>query len=781
MSIKLPLANDGSVTSYLTTEAVVTDFEAPYTLKDQLRFEKEMRDILYEEPVGYPCPSILGETAKNGGTWSFYSQNKNPYIDFSTFYFTLKRVSILARTLLVSDKKKSVRAVVWSYAAFDLYLNGKRVATERVPVYQPIRRTDVTLELSEGENDVFFAIQNFGVRDTRNMLMLQILDTDGVYSTLPIEETTLKALKNAEDWFSSLTAKNGVITSSHTPDFSVKVDASGTALLWGDAPTLDVADAKMLTVTAEVEGQSFKRILQPMEKAVLPRKKRVHESMKEIALACLEAYGYGKVSDTEVFKKVERHTICLTILAELYINGGKLTPAHLVGIDRALEIIEERCDCADFELSVLLRLMKYVELPRDYQAKIKRIALNFRYWMDENGADAMCFWSENHALTFFGCQYLAGERWQDELFVRSGRTGKEQMQTAVRRVGEWLDVVENEAFEEFCAGGYMGVTVAALLNVFDFFPKALAERAEKIIDRIFIDSATQCFDGIHMSPMGRIYRSSLFPYVSSVQAILHLLSDDNVYYNSPWLMPLAYSKYTIPDSVRELMTGSFDKVFYSGRAEINTRKTPSTFLSSVSSPRRVPFVEKCDTGTEYYRTKIMNEGFHGTSLFTPGGYGYQQHLWYAAISNRMYTFVNLPGSERDFSGMRPGYWYGNLVFPALKQEGGELYCRYIIPDNIPTKFTHAYYPAYAADELREAGGFRFARVNGGYLALWCSRPLTVHNTDAVNDFDLRAYGTDTCWYVRVGEKSEYGSFDSFVDSCLSMNISHDLVAKKLEA
>jgi hypothetical protein len=202
-------------------------------------------------------------------------------------------------------------------------------------------------------------------------------------------------------------------------------------------------------------------------------------------------------------------------------------------------------------------------------------------------------------------------------------------------------------------------------------------------------------------------------------------------------------------------------------------------LTSVASPRKTPLPEEKFRDTEYYATKIMNESFHGTSLFTPGGDGYQQHLWYAAISDSFYTFVNLPGSERDFCSIRPGYWYGNLVFPAILQEGRELYCHYSIPDRVPTKFTHAYFPSYAADEIIVKEGFRFARCADSYLALWCSEPLILWNADAVVDADYRAYGEDTSWYVKVGSKSEDGSFEGFIDSVLEKKLTNNAVKSKL--
>ena len=40
--------------------------------------------------------------------------------------------------------------------------------------------------------------------------------------------------------------------------------------------------------------------------------------------------------------------------------------------------------------------------------------LRFKYWRDEPGADAMCYWTENHQILFFACAALAGQLYPDE-------------------------------------------------------------------------------------------------------------------------------------------------------------------------------------------------------------------------------------------------------------------------------------------------------------------------------------------------------------------------------
>lgn len=50
MKAALPLSREGYITTYMTTMPRVEDFSAPFALKDQLEFEKQMRDIFYTEP-----------------------------------------------------------------------------------------------------------------------------------------------------------------------------------------------------------------------------------------------------------------------------------------------------------------------------------------------------------------------------------------------------------------------------------------------------------------------------------------------------------------------------------------------------------------------------------------------------------------------------------------------------------------------------------------------------------------------------------------------------------
>ena len=125
--------------------------------------------------------------------------------------------------------------------------------------------------------------------------------------------------------------------------------------------------------------------------------------------------------------------------------------------------------------------------------------------------------------------------------------------------------------------------------------------------------------------------------------------------------------------------------------------------------------------------------------------------------------------------MRPDYWYGNGVFPALMQDNNTLYCYYNIPDDHPTKFTHMYWPSFAMEEEVKRDGFMFARVGDSYMGMWCSKPLELNNDDAVMDCDYRAYGDTCAWVVRCSDKNESGSFEAFIDEFMGISLTEENV------
>ncbi len=110
----------------------------------------------------------------------------------------------------------------------------------------------------------------------------------------------------------------------------------------------------------------------------------------------------------------------------LMARGGKPELAAEI-VDRALDDIEGRLDCADFSILPLLRIWRdhREALEPARRARLRKALLGFRYWLDEPGNDVMWFWSENHVLCFHVAQLAAGTFFPDEVFLNGGKTGRD--------------------------------------------------------------------------------------------------------------------------------------------------------------------------------------------------------------------------------------------------------------------------------------------------------------------------------------------------------------------
>ncbi len=363
-----------------------------------------------------------------------------------------------------------------------------------------------------------------------------------------------------------------------------------------------------------------------------------------------------------------------------------------------LDLVDQRIDCADFLLIGLFRYYYVYGFPETIEKRFKEVLLNFRFWMDQEGSDSMCYWSENHSLMFFGLALSAGELFPDEDFVRSHLKGKALAELSLERCRNWLSVIESFGMEEYQSTTYFPVTMAALLHLIDFGPEDLTQRSEKLLDELLRQIMLHFFKGAVFSPQGRVYGDVVRPYLSSLQNVLaYLLPGVLPGKGEPmWLSNFLTSRYEAPEGLLGLASKSQNIHYNSGHSQINLYKSETGILTSVTSPYN-PTTEL--PANEIGDLVKLNTQYHGTTHFLPDIPGYQQHLFYAALSREALLFVNYPGVFDLNEAMRPGYWYGNLRIPELTQDGSKLTCTYKLTPDYPINFTHVYCPIDKFDEV----------------------------------------------------------------------------------
>lgn len=765
----------GFITNYLVSGPRETDFLNDEPDDNQLRYEQYLRTIAADRDEIKPDQDIcLGKNSRLGLPWRYYFQYGNWFVDESTFYSTLKKVEMDAVTGIYAEQDMGVRAAVWSYCAVKVWCNDAVVCEIHTPVYKPIIKEETELKLKKGFNRVYVRLQTLGVRDTRTLFGIQILEhAHKIHVVLPDEQGTQRLVKQ-EQWLNTLKIRDSVMT--------FKGKAPEGARLAYDSQSADFAMVKSRKEWKDISGED--QVILEMRPGVIlvsvSDRDTVLTRTVENILAQRPVYSQAKTwveNKKEIFMRAasiqslsrgDKFGFSISALLARKAMGMELK------IDRdllleTLDQIESRYDCSDFLVCGLVRYIKNYPLDEELEKRVKEVLCGWRYWMDQKGSDAMCFWSENHSLMFYTCAMNVGGLYSGEYFTRTDMTGRELHEWGKKRVSAWLTDVERYGFEEFLSTVYMCVTFAALLNVIDYSSRPISDRAAAITDRLLEMLCRHTFDGSIIAPMGRVYREVIYPFRQGAQALINLINPSVPYsFGEGWLGFYATSAYKPPTKLGQLMKQPVSTVYPTGNALIYLKKTEDYCLTSVQSPRQDKEPRRwknltLDPGADpssYEYTKSLNERFHGTTCFEPGVYGYQQHMWYAALDKETGIFTNHPGGTCDSTSMRPGYWSGNGMMPALLQKEHMLLAVYHISHSHPIHFTHAYVPVPKFDEIKTGKHWITGKKGNAYAALWCSGEME-EKDDQLFDCEYRTYGDDIAYFYVCGSGKEFRSMEDF--------------------
>jgi hypothetical protein len=750
---------------YLRHWLVAGPHEVPYAgpIKND---EALRRDGLDPQRVNPPTEARLGAKGPFGQPWRFHYPGQNIFIEHSSFYASPSVIDSYAFTALEATEDVDVAARLWVAGGVDLWVNDMHVTRHDVPRYMHPDFQAMTLPLKKGVNRLCVRLQCVGLRDSRILFGLQLLDPTGLSVRLPDGAPFIGPAR----WLDGVQTEGRDALVSATPaPAQAEVVFSGASHPWpAGTGRLSLGEARpfQLTVGATVEGQKLQRQLEiPANRVGLPQ-----GMPADIRQAHLDYIAGAMDKGLPPNGGIHLH---IPLLARRVL--GRMSELDGPVFSVLIKFINERNDCADFALAALLRMELLGLATPAESAEIKRTALAFRYWDDEPGHDVMCFWSENHSLLFHGCQFIAGHLYPDAVFSNSKRTGVEQAALGLRRVRSWLDKIDPAGFAEFLSGTYMPLTIGAILNVVDFSGGSAA-----LIDHIYDDLADHAFRGIVVAPQGRVYRNVLYPEESGTQALLsyatpEAIPDFSVRGPKPkegtgdWAIFLATSKiYQPPKNLAGRMSQPVSRRYTQAEAEIVLHKTADYILTSLAVP-----ASGIDAGLR------------------PGGAGYQQHLWQATLGPGCHVFVNHPGGSFDNDKTsRPAYWYGNGILPLVRQRDDVLQTIFNIADGTdalegaqvaegnpsrhsprtfrlhPIAFTHAHWPSDAFDLQEFRGNWVFGQKNTGCIGLWCSEKFEPHD-DVLTGRELRAPGYRSAWAVVCGGLTESGSFEAFIESCLA--------------
>ncbi len=177
--------------------------------------------------------------------------------------------------------------------------------------------------------------------------------------------------------------------------------------------------------------------------------------------------------------------------------------------------IKARYDCLDFRATVLYRL---IANGNDFIDKVSpsgkarqlldETFLGMKFWMTEKGDDSVCYFSENHEITFFVLAYLLGKMYSDRVFESDGRKGADKVPEARERMITWFELRGKYGFSEFYSHNYLPIdfaSISLLLLYGDRTDKELMDRARGVMDILCLDYAHSYAFGTTIGAMGRAY------------------------------------------------------------------------------------------------------------------------------------------------------------------------------------------------------------------------------------------------------------------------------------
>lgn len=726
-------------------------------------------------PEGSRSP-VENEPLREGSelVWAPYYCADDHLVDLSAFYHTCHYLSAWAYACLDSPAAQEATLVLTTNGPADVWLNGQHVHQQEHFAHQIPQRVAFTAGLQEGRNEVLVRFEAVAMRECPYAMALEVR-APGLKVALPVTAGSPQRRRDLERALQAAYLERDVYV--HSDEIVVRWPASMEPVhltirlqtpsgriyaetLRGGSPKEPV----VLSRAYEVPEGSYQAFLFPRPHEYYVDKLRLQRAIPLQVVHCRYAEApYGTFEERRqeaLLDAAQREVNVFSEIAKMAL--GYWADVRVPTILETIEGINQRRDCSDFYLVGLLgMLMRYgsdPHFPEEVRQALEACILGFRYWMDEPGDDAMCFWSENHQILFHTCEVLAGQLYPERVFANTGQSGRWHREKGERMALSWLGNRARGGFREWDSNCYFEEDLLALSHLADLAESPqVYELAAVVMDKMFFTMAVNSFRGAFGSTHGRTYAPFIKGARLEATAGISRLMWGMGAYNSHVLgtVSLACAEgYELPPLIARIAADRPEAMWArerhagemeawcdraTGPWEVNkvTYKTPDYMLASA-------------------------QDYH------PGEPGYQEHIWQATLGPDAVVFVTHPPCTSEEGSHRPGSWHGNVVLPRVAQWKDVLIAIHKLPPDDWLGFTHAYFPTHAFEwcELRE--GWAFARRGEGYLALTAARGLEMvaHGDSAYRE--LRSYGIENVWVCHMGRAAQDGSFREFQDRVLRL-------------
>ena len=735
---------------------------------------------------------------KDGGrqsvTWEVVRCGDDHYVNLTNFYPTCHYLCAWAYAQIVAPTATPVTITLSTNGPADLWLNGKHLHRQ---VYSAIQRPQghrITTTLQEGENEFLICFEAVAERASPFLMALHIDAPQRETLLVQLPTTLLPVARRLklEKLFDQAYLKQSVY---HRND--------ELRIYWPDQMDLPDKSTEPLTVRLQTPAGRIYAEAQPdvhngatvnfgavyqvpdgfYQVVLMPSINEYYLGQLHIKRVIPLQICNGKYAERPFGTLEERRRETLVHAAQRNRNLYSEIARMALGlwqnvrqetIQHSIARINRRDDCSDFDmvglLGMLLRYGDDPNFPHALRTPLVDCVLGFKYWMDEPGEDAMCYWTENHQILFHTCQVLAGQLLPDAQFSNTGQSGLWQRAMGEQRALSWLYKRAASGFQEWDSNCYFNEDVLALSHLAELAEdETLAELAAVVLDKLLFTMAINSFNGVFGSTHGRSYAPLLLSGRSErTTGISRLLWGQGALTDHfTGAVALACSQaYELPSLIEAIATDQ-PQQFWNRERHAGQREA------------------WCDRDTDVWEVNKVTYKTPSYMLcsaqdYRPGEQGYQQHIWQATLGPDAVVFVNHPVCAQDDNALRPNFWSGNGVLPRVAQWKETLIALHRLPAADWMGWTHAYFPVTAFDEFQMRDGWAFARKGDGYLALTAANGLHLLEQGPWAYREIRSPGLHNIWLCQMGRQAEDGDFSTFTGAILANAPHFDDLAVQLQ-
>lgn len=715
-------------------------------------------------PHEYPCRTTFAERYRgkrpvvcgefNADRW--WLPFASPRLDLSGFWFRPTRIATWARTFVLAEEAGEAKVRLGTCGGAILWLNGDEVGWTAPYSRNLESKSEWSLSIKTGLNEIIIFFDDLAERDARYFFQLDYLSGPAARVVVPVP----CASDVAEDMEAALDGMHFDRTAYFDGDITLllanplSVDVAVNVAIEGDFMSterfdydfvLSAGDTHLTVGSTDKAPADFRhfRITLDVDGFVASRSLGVeicHTGRQGAAPATLA----DRIAETldEISEHSERDTV--RAFARLASGrGGADTDAM---IEEILPSIEDCHDCADFSLVPLIwaRTTWAPDIGERTRHRIDAAILNYRYWMDEPGNDVQWYFSENHALLFHTAAYLAGHLLPGSTFMRSGRDGRAQSAVGAARVRAWLDHFEAWEMAEFNSAPYFPIDLKGLTALAALSPDAdIAERARNGIVRLCEIIARSAHHGMITAAQGRSYEHTLCAGRS-----LELSGVARLLWGAGWYGRRVHALPQLAVCLRD-----HGLVIPEG-------------LQGIASHQSDDHQEWCFAQGEnrfaaLYHYKSRDFAMGSAAHYRWNEWGYQETVLHLRIGEcpEAAIWINHPGESIQFGYGRPSFWGGSGTLPRVHQYRGLAVLEFTAFDEQPD-FTHAWFPISSFDESTVKGSLALARSGGGAVLLRGYAELVTVKVGPSANAELRQYGRNTRWIVRVCKASSLNAVET---------------------